>query len=590
MQYVEQIRSSAEGGQICLELFTRNPRASEIVRHVSLEVVNSSISLLSVEQVEYFRNTLLDYARQVYGQNDASETVVDSGNLQNKLAQTLTYLFAVLFPSRWESFFDEFLALGGLDDGNQPHLPGIVLFLRVLNSVHDEIADVLVARTPDEQKRNTLLRDEVRDRGMAKTVASWQKILSLYRENDIIVEMALKVIGKWVSWIDISLVVNDALLSALFQFVGGAAAEGVRDAAINALTEIVSKKMSSADKINMIVFLNLSNLVSQIVEGSALKDARSTSDYDTDHAESVARLVNIIVLAIAKSLDEGVTTPNETSQKANELLIMFMPHVLRFFEDEYDEVSSQMIPCLTDILAFLKRDSKQKGQLDSKYAPLLSPVLRAIITKMQYDETASWGDEDNETDEAEFQEMRKRLKVLQDSIALIDEPFYIKVLSGVIIGVFDRLSRGENVNWRELDLAMYELFLFGESAVKINTKVQPPSPAAVVLYELMVKMLNSGEFSISHIDCSNIIQAWVHSIILIYNGCIWKFAYAMFSFSKPTPIISPQSWNNLSVLFIINITELEYGLGTFFDHISKHLDISLETCQRLSYELYPTFL
>src|SRR5947199_7057075 len=111
--------------------------------------------------------------------------------------------------------------------------------------------------------------------------------------------MTLKVIGRWVSWIDISLVVNESLLTVLFQLagrIGAVTGEGgvdkVRDVAIDTFTEIVSKKMKPTDKIEMITFLNLENVVAQLIASPPLHDLRSTSSYDTDLAEAVAKLIN----------------------------------------------------------------------------------------------------------------------------------------------------------------------------------------------------------------------------------------------------------------------------------------------------------
>jgi exportin-T len=149
------------------------------------------------------------------------------------------------------SFFEDFLALT-IKEGSsaRDNAPGVFLYLRVINSVHDEIADVLVPRSLEEQGKNNDLKDLVRHRDVQRVVHSWQEILSEWRERDAgAVDLCLRAIGRWVSWIDISLVVNEQLLSILFQLVGYARAvsgnlaeDNVRDAAIDTFTEIVGKK------------------------------------------------------------------------------------------------------------------------------------------------------------------------------------------------------------------------------------------------------------------------------------------------------------------------------------------------------------
>jgi exportin-T len=456
---------------------------------------------MSRESFVFVKEKLTEYVGHVYG--GAGQGGVDTASVQNKLTQTITYLFTALYGSGWESFFDDFLSFtGSHGPGSRDSLNGVVLFLRILNSIHDEIADVLVPRSGVEQKRNGELKDLVRAKDAKKLVTAWQEILNLWRENDGVMEMTLKVIGRWVSWIDISLVVNESLLNVLFQLAGRmgtvtdeGGVDKVRDVAIDTFTEIVSKKMKPADKIEMITFLNLENVVAQLVASPPLHDLRSTSSYDTDLAEAVAKLINNTVFHIVKTLDiDGLDS--QVHQRADELLQTFLPHLLRFFSDEYDEICSTVIPSLTDLLTFFRKMVKAKGSLPSHHSAMLSPILNAIIIKMKYDETSSWGAEDEQTDEAEFQELRKRLQVLQQAVAVVDEALYINVLSNVVGNTYDTLSqRGMQTDWRDLDLALHEMFLFGELAVKnggLYNKSQPSNVAAERLVVMMSKMVESG--------------------------------------------------------------------------------------------------
>jgi exportin-T len=468
------------------------------VRIVSLDVVNNAIQTqqLDAQSLNHLKESLLEYVRRTYGLGTQEQA--DPASLQNKLTQTLTFLFISLYKQGWESFIDDFLALTSLqNNGSRDNIPGIVLYLRILGSIHDEIADVIITRPTTDTKRNTELKDLFRARDMQKVAGSWQEILSQWRDrNDGVVEMNLKVIGKWVSWIDISLIVNQDTLNLLFQLVGRTnpsnKEDKVRDAAIDTFTEIVAKKMKPADKIGMIVFLNLGEVISQLVASPALHDLRSTSSYDTDLAEAVAKLVNNVVCDIVKTL-EDTSAEAETRAQAEQLIQSFLPLLLRFFSDEYDEICSTVIPSLTDLLTFLRKAQP----LPPAYSAMLPPVLNAIIQKMRYDETSSWGAEDEQTDEAEFQELRKRLQVLQKSVAAVDQELYVDILSNVVGNTFQRLDRqGGQMDWRDLDLALHEMYLFGELTVPnggLYAKSQPSSVAAERLIVMMSKMVESGK-------------------------------------------------------------------------------------------------
>lgn len=506
IEYINQLRTEGSAWQAGLALFTREPRPSEITRHTSLDLVNNAIQehRLDDPSLSYIKDTLMNYIRQTY---TAGANPTDTPHIQNKLMQTITYLFVALYPTSWQSFFDDFRALAGDQTtiGNV-NVHTTFLYLRLLVQIHDEIADVLVARPEDEKKRNAELKDLIRQRDAQKISASWQEILAKWREtNPAMLELCLSTIGRWVSWIDIGLVVNESMIMILLQMAGQQASSSahetlVRDAAIDTFSEIVSKKMVPADKVHLIELLGLSTVIGQLISSPALAD-QNTPTYDNDLAEVVAKLVNNIAFDIVRILETDAVS-EDTRQRADKLLQNLSPYLLRFFADQYDEVCSTVIPSLTDLLTFFRKLHKRSGSLPSQYVAILPPVLEAIVAKMKYDEAVSWGEEGEQTDEAEFQDLRKRLHVLQQTIAAIDENFYIETLSRVVGNTFSRLSAGghSSVDWRDLDLALYEMYLFGEMAMRnsgLYAKREPSSVAAQRLVGMMTNMLDAGECCIA---------------------------------------------------------------------------------------------
>ncbi|KAF2461280.1 armadillo-type protein [Lineolata rhizophorae] len=531
--FLNGLRQDPTCWQACLALFTRFPRSLDVVRHVSLEVVNNAIvgNHLEPAGLAYVRDALMNYIRTVYAAGGQAGPP-DDAHIQNKLAQTMTYLFDALYASGWESFFDDFRALAGesaesIGVGNPA---ATVLYLRLLSSVHDEIADVLVPRDAANQRRANELKDLVRARDAPKIAASWREILAKWRQEEpAVVESCLKTLSRWVSWIDISLVVGDEMLGYLLdiagqQGVGPSSSDSpqtrVRDAAIDTFTEIVSKKMKPADKISLIVFLRLPTVVHTLLQMPALEAQRFTSDYDTDLAEKVARLVNATVTDVVRAL-EAADTPDDTRRVADDLMQAFVPNLLRLLSDEYDEICSTVIHAVTDLLNALRRIvSRSGGALSPQYAALLPSILEAIISKMKYDETSSWGEEDDETDEAEFQDLRRRLDVLQQIIASIDPSLYIDTMSRIVGTTLAQLNQGgfDRVDWRELELALHETFIFGDFAAKregMYAKQEPTSAASARLIEMMRQIVES--------DVGNYPHPAIH--LLYMDTCVRYIAF-----------------------------------------------------------------
>ena len=460
-------------------------------------MVNTAIGggRLDLRALLFVKDALMTHIRTTYGAG-STNVEQDPRTIQNKMVQTITSLFVSLYTSQWPGFFEDFLGFTKTVGSTLPDsAKGTMLYLKILISIHDEIADVLVSRTSNERARDNELKDLVRERDADKITRSWQEILSLWKSQDrIIVDYCLSTIGRWASWNNLSLFLNNNLLSILFEFVGSVNIDegtDLRDASLNTFIEILSKKMKASDKLELIEVLKVQEVVSQLVASPPLNELRPTSSYDTDLAEIVAKLVNntMVDIIIALESSQNVTM---IQSRANAQIKAFLPHVLRFFSDEYDEICSSVIPCLTDLLTYLRKNVKG----DADYTLMLPPILQAIVAKMRYDETSSWGNEDAQTDEAEFQDLRKRLQVLQQAVAAVDETLYIDTISNIVDTSLENFQgRQGQVDWRDIDLAMHEMFLFGEFAVKsggLYSKTKPVSPAAERLVGMMFKLIESG--------------------------------------------------------------------------------------------------
>lgn len=484
----------------------RNPRPSEVVRHVSLDIVNNAIKSgqLSEQDLILLKENILAYIRGVYGTAGSDNDQPDPMSIQNKVTQTVTNLFTALYATHWISFFHDILALTSTTGSDtKDHAPGVKIYLRCLISVHDDIADVLLPRSLEEQKRDNELKDLVRQRDTLMIAASWHEIIDYWKfKDEAIVKLCLTTVGRWVAWTEIGLAVNDSLLKLLFTYLdppqlsnGSEQINERRDTAIEAFIDILGKKMSSNDKLELINVLNINDAVTRLVESRELSQMRSTAKYDTDLAEGVAKLVNNTVSDIVKALDSPHDS-DSVSQSGIALLKTFLPHILRFLSDEYDEICSTIIPCLTDLLTLLRKRATLSTVLATEISPMLPLILDVIVSKLKYDETSFWGQEDTQTDEAEFQELRKRLHNLQKAVAAVDETMYVEKITNVVVSTFLRFQNQKGqIDWRDLELALHEMELFGELAFKhggLYSKTKPVSPAAEHLIGMMFKLVQIG--------------------------------------------------------------------------------------------------
>ncbi|KAI8578810.1 hypothetical protein K450DRAFT_245632 [Umbelopsis ramanniana AG] len=486
--YCEQIKDSPDGWQMCLSLFVKEPKAIPQARFFALQVLELTFQTrfdsLDQAAVEYIRQTLMEYVAREYGVSNTSEPEVPF--LRNKAAQILTLLFSNVYPTIWPTFFDELIALTETPSKSPTNAKATDFFLRVSLSVDEEIARQDIQRSRDQVNRNTLLKDAMRERDIPKLAAKWFEVLQEYRTRDAgIAELALGVIGSYVAWMDISLVVNDQVMTALYQMLGE---EQLRIAACECLAEVVSKGMKPLDKLSLIQMLNITDTLNQL----DLSDA--------DFGEHVAKLINVLGCELCQIYAENAL-PAEAKTAAYALIEKTWPFLLKFLGDEDDDSSCAVLNFVNDTLSLYKKQKKARIPFIQSQWDFLLSLLGVIMMKMKYDEDTEWSDESEEPeDEALFMEMRKNLKVFADSIATINEDLYVGYIRSMVLGTLEKYEAGASLDWREVELCLYTLYLFGESLGKsVMVFVDRQNDRNLTpLGELVSRMVTSGVSSYPH--------------------------------------------------------------------------------------------
>ncbi|CAJ0648468.1 6393_t:CDS:10 [Entrophospora sp. SA101] len=455
MNYCEQIKASPDGWKLCLSLFVRFPKSTPEARVFALQVLDDVLqnrfTTLDSSQIIQIRSTLMEFFQREYVVGDVND---EPQYLKNKFATTLTLLFVQLYPSNWQNFFDEFLLLIQSNNINingerKTNSRTVDIFLRILLSIDEKVANIAISRGKEEAIRNTTIKDNMRAGDIQKLATIWYEILNDYRlQNQDIAQM---------SWIDISLIVNDAFISLLYQLLSDS-----------------KLKISACECL-------------------------AESD-DIVFVEHVARLTNVLGVELCK-IWEGAD--QETRNVAYNQIEYLLEFLLKFLADEYDDTSSAVFPFVTAFQSLLKRQKKIAGELTGEQREFLASLLKVVIIKMKYDESTDWNGTDEEAEEeAEFLEMRKFLKQFFDVIHNIDEQIFTTFVHSAIINTFENYQKiGNEFDWRDLELSLHVLLLYGEAlkgsmsfVLKQNNEVVALSP----LGEMILKMFQCNVFTYPH--------------------------------------------------------------------------------------------
>ncbi|KAJ3334353.1 pre-tRNA nuclear export protein [Blyttiomyces sp. JEL0837] len=493
--YFDQVRNDPNGWQACLSLFLAKPLRPAEARFIALQVPEQLLrdparyNSIDPSQRNSIRQSLWSWL-----QNEVTES--DPLFLRNKYCQVLVLLFRLEFTTNWRTFFDELLSLV-TSSASGPRKDVIVyMFLKICMTIDEEVVSRDIPRLADELKLNAEIKDRMREDAVVKLCDMWFRLLmSDVAAGGVEVSNAcLQIIGVYISWIDIKLVVIPDFISTLYGLLQDPTR---RMSAVQCLTGIVEKGMSPQDKLDLIEGLNVISVMESIV----------TLD-DEDFFEQTAKFFNLIGIDLCRCYEE---LPVNVRALPLYHLSKILPDAIKVLEHEDDDVCSIMFPFLDEFLKLLKELKKTNvvGSPVSAQLPgdkqlsveqiaafvdeSLKAVLVAVVTKMKFDmeQPYIFGPGAGE-DEALFDTLRKTLKQKMEIIITIDKAMYFSYFVSFISSIFDPMivatSNGQSitktVKWPDAELALHLLYISKDAPV-YTMPDGSPAPLATLLSKMI---------------------------------------------------------------------------------------------------------
>ncbi|KAF9966276.1 pre-tRNA nuclear export protein [Mortierella alpina] len=270
-QYCEQVKASPDGWQSCLTLYIREPKSAPETRMFCLQVVEEVLmtrsNTLDESRLNYFRQTFMDYIQREFV-NDGLDNTLSSepSYLKNKFAHAVALLFRQTYLKSWPTFFTDMLSLIAAlpQSSGKSNMKMVDLFLRILMSIDEEVVNTLTSRisSKEENSLNINIKDRMREQDVPRLANAWYELLTEYKERSLdFAEMLLRIVGVYVAWIDISLIVNERFVSLIYSFL---MSSSIRNAAADCLTDIIKKGMKPLDKLQLISILGIVDVLQQI--------------------------------------------------------------------------------------------------------------------------------------------------------------------------------------------------------------------------------------------------------------------------------------------------------------------------------------
>ncbi|WFD43309.1 pre-tRNA nuclear export protein [Malassezia psittaci] len=459
------------------------------------------------EALAFLHDSSLDYLQKEYVKGQGDQGLVF---LKNKLAQTLSLLVIQTHSLNNSSYLGALLSLcTNTESHGEINALASDLVLRILHDLSLSLgSDVSLRsiRSKERLQRDALVRDEIRSHHAATIAELLWKIVrealdtmnsqgaftnlpphtSPVNVMQNLAQVAMAVVGDFVTWIDIGLIINMDTVPILYNALNSQYAQ-LRCVTIDTLGEIVSKGMKPADKLALIQGLKLEEILSSLE--SSTRSAQGNADESfIELREHLAKLVNTVCVELCKISDDTNGATADTRETAQAKLLEFLQLVLAFLQDEYDEPTEQVLPSIHLVLSLYKK-IKRHGEalsagLGNAHAEFITRLIALVLGKLKFDSETDWdesslvgGPSDADADDAEeddeqiikFHDLRKQLQMILGAIAAMDEPLVSSTIHSLVVSILSMADQQE-LPWEKAELCLCALYTCGEvlSSVRGN--------------------------------------------------------------------------------------------------------------------------
>ncbi|XP_055768265.1 exportin-T-like isoform X4 [Salvelinus fontinalis] len=478
MVYFEQLKESQDAWEVCAEALAKDIYSDDHVKFFCFQVLEHQIKYrhggLSPAQQQLIRESLMKWL-----QCQLMNSQPEKPFIRNKAAQVFALTFVMEYLTHWPKFFYDLLSLVGLN----PH--GVDVYLRTLMAIDAEVVDRDILHSPEEVRRNTLIKDGMREQVIPSLVESWYQILGAYQQSHPeITCQCLEVVGAYVSWIDLNLIANDRFINLLLSQMS---VEDLREEACDCLFEIVNKGMDPTDKTKLIESL------CQVLQSAGFFNV--DQEEDVDFLAKFSRLVNgmgqSLVLSWTKLAKGGEVNDAAEALRALEAKV---PLLLQLLVHDDDDISANIVGFCYDYLNVLK----QFPLLTDQQKTNVEVIMLAVMKKLTYDEEYNFDNEGE--DEAMFVEYRKQLKMLLDRLAQVSPDLLLEAVGRVFNTT---VQRWQTASFMEVEVAIRLLYMLGEALpASHGAHFSGDTAKTSALQDMMRTLVSSGLSGYQHTSVS----------------------------------------------------------------------------------------
>ncbi|KAE8988743.1 hypothetical protein PF005_g20215 [Phytophthora fragariae] len=466
------VKSQADGWRAELQLFEHSEH--EQVKFYALQALQEALASGVADDVAVaVRVELLAWL-----QSHVVYVEAKAPYLKTKLAVVITLLIKRDYPDRWPTAFTELLAL--LPQGASV----VEMYFRILQAINEEIVEFDAQRTQQEAAHNMRIKDAMREGScMRESFDAIARVLVNADASDVMRVLsasALETLKRYISWVDIGLVVNDTLWPLLIKLLRES--ETFRCSAANCVFEVIDKGMTPEKKLAMLQQL-------QILEMLAALPIRE----DDEFAEEIGEVINAVGLELVTCMDAfRHTNRADLLQASGAMLCQLMPLVWELFAHESKDVSEEVFEIVNAVGGAMLRTETQAAGKPQSEAEVFRPsefipqILHGIYRQTRFPE-------DSDSDAAEFEEYRRSLYTIFLNI--------VRQRPHDTLAFLTNLAQSLPAQFAEIDPRDLESFLslvyrFKEGLAALKAVAvpfnEPTSPLTLMVVQIHGSMLSAS--------------------------------------------------------------------------------------------------
>ncbi|GIL47531.1 hypothetical protein Vafri_4333, partial [Volvox africanus] len=476
--FINDIKRSTECWRLCVERFSASPYSE--VKFWCLqtlhELIRTSYGALAAADKGKIRTALMTWVQRDCNTQQQPLTPF----LRNKVAQCLVAVLQYEYPGCWPTFFHDLIAAMAQGEGV------VDMFCRVLLSVDEDIVSLDIPRSQDESRLSMHVKDSMREHSLGELAAAWYRLAAGYRDkNPELAAQVLATMGRYISWIDINLVANDKFLPLLLSLMDAPHTD-LRCAAMDCVTEMLSKRMDAALKLNLIQSMKIVNVAAtwsggfpvrygeeDDEEAVVVRFARLLATLATEIMDSLKRVENSVISISAVGFavsDDAASEASRASETAARMLSQLFPAVLAAFKSSCDDVALPLLPFMVAYVARLKGLAKRGSGLSPETLAEVRAIVEGIAVAAKFPTPgASYGgalpSQPTELVAAqeELEAVNVKRRELFTLLRNIAKTCFSEVLGfvGAVLGAV--LSRPDAA-WQDVEVAVSLLYELGEGA------------------------------------------------------------------------------------------------------------------------------